>query len=244
MTAYDGNSTQSIRESEPKFGYSSLSRHDQTVERKAPFAVHDVSPIISKQPLETELTIGLLKTRREDLNVTLELEEVEPSGLHQSFSFNRALSETQYFSFEREQKSSPSKAISLASRLLEQIRGPDRRTDNSFDTDLVLQNTSNESVDSVLLGKFHVIKNHLKLNIFVSFLLFIALVMPYYRVWYSEFSSVPGAMVYFGRNRVWIPVQHLALDPTTGTYVSEVEYEMVSLAEFMVGGCAGSLSPD
>lgn len=123
-----------------------------------------------------------------------------------SFSFNRALSETQYFSFDRETKESQRKTF--AERLWDTFKSKEKvaEVNESYNTDLVMQHTSNEEVDSILLGRFHVIKNHLKMSLLVSVLLFLTLILPYFLDWYREPSTVPGSDLYFGLNRVWVPI--------------------------------------
>jgi len=71
--------------------------------------------------------------------------------------------------------------------------------------DLVRHDTSDFELDLTIRQKLQVIKNHLKMSVFISILLFSCLVMPYFLKWYSEPSSINGGLLYFGLNQVWVP---------------------------------------
>lgn len=182
------------------------------------------SPILnSDAPRETELVNRQLEfDNKKDLNTTLDLdEEGQPWLKDKSFSFNRALSETQYFSFDRESKApdEKKKRTGFASSILETFRKREKPAAQRYSPvqDMIGHNTSDEFVDRSFSGQLTVIKNHLKMSILISTLLFGCLVLPYFFEWYSEPSTVPGAMLYFGLNKVWVPVQQLIFDEATNT---------------------------
>jgi hypothetical protein len=108
---------------------------------------------------------------------------------------------------------------------------------------MVRMNTSDEEVDLSILQKMEVIKNHLKMSICMSLLLFACLVIPYFLKWYSEPSSITGADLYFGLNHVWVPVKALIPDEATGNLISEVSYTRMKLSTFLVSGCPTSTLP-
>ena len=66
-------------------------------------------------------------------------------------------------------------------------------------------NTSDESMDIAIRSRLQVSKNHLKMSICISFLLFICLILSYFLKWYSEPSQIIGHDLFFGLNRVWVP---------------------------------------
>jgi hypothetical protein len=113
----------------------------------------------------------------------------------------------------------------------------------SPEQDMIGHNTSDEFVDRSFSGKLNVIKNHLKMSIFISILLFASLVLPYFLEWYSEPSTVPNALLYFGLNKVWVPVQELVLDEKTNSYIQGVSYQTMKLSTFLVSGCPTSQLP-
>ena len=106
-------------------------------------------------------------------------------------------------------------------------------------------NTSDESMDMTILSRLEVSRNHLKMSICISFLLFFSLILPYFLKWYSEPSLILGHDLFFGLNRVWVPTQTLVLDETATdqTYISQISYNSIKLSTFLVNGCPTSPLP-
>lgn len=69
-------------------------------------------------------------------------------------------------------------------------------------------------MDMTILSRLQVIKNHLKMSLFISILLFVSLLLPYFMKWYSEPSQIIEHNIFFGLNKVWVPTQTLVLDET------------------------------
>lgn len=238
FTAYDDRSD-SPTTTGPRLGYSSLQK--QTISNNVPFEGALISPILS---LETELRqVSNPKAdilTADELNETINFDDEVPLTKERSFSFNRALNETQYFSFVHEPKVPQSKSI--ASLILDTFK-PRTQTIGPVETDLLTHDTSDEEVDRSLLHRFHVIKNNLKMSLAISSILFVCLVLPYFLRWYSEPSNVPGADLYFGVNHVWVPVKSLVFDASTNSFLSEINYNRVKLSSFLVSGCPSSMLP-
>ena len=81
------------------------------------------------------------------------------------------------------------------------------------------------------------------MSIIISILLFSCQVLPYFLTWYSEPSTVPNALLYFGLNKVWVPVQELVLDEASNSYIQKVSFQTMKLSTFLVSGCPSSQFP-